>query len=138
MAGKLDLTVANNLGIDQGETYRLFISYALPPSEDEPQVPIDITGCSARMQVREKYGSPVLVELTTEEGGGIVLVGEEGKINITISDVQTDAMGARAGSTRPRTEAVYDLELVFPSGDVQRVVQGVIEIDPNITREVAP
>lgn len=126
------------LKLDQGETFRLALVYALPgDGPDAFPVPIDITGARAKMQVREKYGSPVLAEATTENGG-ITIEGPDGRIELVLTDVQTDTMGVKVGSTRPRTSALYDLELVLPSGDVKRVIEGMIEINPNITREVAP
>ena len=137
MAAVMDLSVANGLGIDQGETYNLEVAYASPSADpDAPSEPIDLTGCTARMQMREKYGSPVLLEANTENGG-IDIDGPAGVINVLLTDVQTDALGVKEGSTRPRTAALYDLEIVFPSGTVRRVVQGAVEIDPNITRDSA-
>lgn len=120
------------LKVDQGETFRLSLVYALPgPTSDDPVVPIDITDYTARMQIREKYASPVLVEATTENGG-IEIVGEEGRINLVLTDVQTDTLGAKGD--KPRTSALYDLEIVSPGGDVKRVVEGSVTINPNITR----
>lgn len=123
------------LKIDQGETFRLSLVYTGPAVDGvELGEPIDLTNASARMQVREGYGKPVLVEITSDENGGITIGGVTGRIDLLLTEAQTDAMGVKEGSTRPRTEAVYDLELVLPSGDVKRVIQGSIVIDPNITR----
>ena len=122
------------LAVDQGETFRLSLVYAYPgPTPGDPVEPIDITDYTARMQVREKYASPVLAEATTENGG-IEIVGPEGRINLVLTDVQTDAMGVKDGTDKPRTTALYDLEIVSPGGDVKRVVEGAITINPNITR----
>lgn len=123
------------LKLDQGETFRLALVYALPGEtpEDLP-VAVDISGATVKMQVREKYGSPVLAEATTENGG-VVIDGPAGRIELVLTDVQTDVMGVKVGSSRPRTSALYDLELVLPSGDVKRVIEGTIQINPNITRD---
>lgn len=129
MAGVLDLP------IDQGETFRwAFVFATRPEVEGDPWVPVDLTGCTARMQVREKYGSEVLASVTTEDGG-ITLGGADGRVEVFLTDVQTDELGVKEGSTRPRTAASYDIELIFPSGDVKRLIQGAITIDPNITRD---
>ena len=124
------------LAVDQGETFRLSLVYAVPgTTPSDPVVPVDITDYTGRMQIREKYGSPVLAEATTENGG-ISISGPEGRINLVLTDVQTDAMGVKEGSDKPRTAALYDLEIVSPGGDVKRVVEGAITINPNITRNV--
>ena len=58
------------LAVDQGETFRLSLVYAVPgTTPSDPVVPVDITDYTGRMQIREKYGSPVLAEATTENGG---------------------------------------------------------------------
>jgi hypothetical protein len=122
------------LTIDQGETFRLSMIYATPA--DAPvttPVPINLTGAVARMQIREKYGSPVLVEITTENHG-ITIIGLAGQIDLVLTATQTDLLGVKEGSARPRTNAVYDLEVTVLSGDVKRVVEGQITINPNITR----
>ena len=124
------------LTIDQGETFRLTLVYALPgATPSDPPVPIDITGATGRMQVREKYGSPVLAEASSENDG-IAIEGPEGRIHLVLTAVQTDAMGVKEGSTKPRETALYDLEITLPGGDVKRVVEGTIAIRPNITRTV--
>lgn len=127
------------LQITQGETYRRTLLYATPPLDGSAPtaqnvVPIDITGCTARMQVRDKYGAPVLLELSTDASGGLSIpVGADGRILLEMTAAQTDALGAK-GATKARESAVYDLELTYPSGDVARVVQGSVAFDPNITR----
>lgn len=131
MAGVLDLP------IDQGETFRWKLLFATRPLvEGDPWVPVDLTGATGRMQVREKYDSPILVEATTENGG-LTLGGTDGTVEVYLSDAQTDAMGVKEGSSRPRTAAVYDIEIIFPSGDVKRLIQGAVAINPNITRAVS-
>jgi len=125
------------LAIDQGETLRLSVVYATPAVEPETEpTPIDLSGATARMQVREKYGSPVLAEITTENGG-LTINGPTGEIELFLTDVQTDAIGVKDGLASPRLSAVFDLEVTFPSGDVKRVLEGPITIDPNITRASA-
>jgi len=122
------------LTIDQGETLRLSMIYATPAVDPATTpTPIDLSGAVARMQIREKYGSPVLVEITTENHG-VTITGPAGQIDLVLTDVQTDAIGVKEGSTRPRTSAVYDLEITLLSGDVKRVVEGQITINPNVTR----
>jgi len=130
------LAGVQDLPIDQGETFRwAFVFATRPDVEGDPWVPVDLTGCTARMQVREKYGATVLATATTENGG-IVLGGTNGRVEVVLTAEQTDEMGVKEGSSRPREAAAYDIELVFPSGDVKRLIQGAVSINPNITRTV--
>lgn len=119
----------------QGETYRRGFLCAVPGADvDDPNVPMDFSGCSARMQVREKYGTEVLLELTTENGG-IEFTGEPGVLWLYVSAEQTDELGVTADPLKPRKRAKHDLEVVYPNGDVKRIWQGDVSLDPNITRD---
>ena len=70
-AGKL------KLAIEQGATFRKLLTY----KAGTPAVAVNLTGCTARMQIRSAITSPtVLVNLTTENGG-IVLGGTAGNLS---------------------------------------------------------
>lgn len=125
-----------NFNLDQGQTFHWsFIWATAGATSTDPPVPYVVTGCTARMQVRAKYGTDVLVELTTENAG-ITLGPAAGQVQLLLTDEQTDMLGSSEDSLKPRKIVKYDLEIVFPSGDVTRVIQGEITFDPNITREV--
>lgn len=111
----------NNIVIEQGATLQLRFIY-----EDATETPINLTGYTARMQVRRKYASPdILLNFTTENGG----------ITITPLTGTMDVVGA-ATITKdlPTKPCVYDLELVAPNGTVYRLVQGSVSITPEVTR----
>ena len=87
---------------------------------------VDLTGCTARMQVRSEVESPtVLLNLTTENGG-ITLGGLAGTINLFISDADTSAIDWDDG--------VFDIEIAFPNGHVYRMAYGRISVSPEVTR----
>ena len=123
MATKYDLR------IDQGATKRVRLVYRFQDGVDEAGDPIfqphSLTGCTARMQVRKTFNEPILVDLSTENGSIVLEDGAQGQIDITMSAAQTEALELR--------KAIYDLELVFPSGDVARLLQGNVLISPNVT-----
>lgn len=131
------MTTLVNLNLRQGETLRWSPILRQPGTGTDPGPLLDMEGCTARAQFRQKYGSPVLVELTTENGG-LVIGPVAGQLHIAITDEQTDALGATSSPLKPRTNAAWDLELVYPSGDVRRLMQGAVTINPNITRDVEP
>ncbi len=86
--------------------------------------PVDLTGYTARMQVRPSVtSSTVLLELTTTNGG-IVLGGALGTITLSATAVQTAAL-PRGG--------VYDIELVNGSV-VTRFIRGTITLSKEVTR----
>lgn len=85
--------------------------------------PVDLTGATVRMQIRAQIGGEVLLELSTENGG-ITITGL-GTITRTISATET------AGLTW--TEGVYDLEVQYPDGTVQRYLQGAVRVRREVT-----
>jgi len=109
-----------DLLIEQGATFSQVITYK------ESGVAVNLTGYTARMQVRATLESAsTLVELTTANSR-IALGGTAGTITLTISATDTEALTAGRG--------VYDLELVSGSGIVTRLLQGVATISRNVTR----
>lgn len=110
------------LTINQGAT---FID-ALTWSAGEPAVPVDLTGCTGRMQIRLTQASPNIIAELTTENGGIVLGGVAGTIALKIPAVQTERFAW--------TTAVYDLELVFLDETVVRIVEGVVSVSAGVTR----
>ncbi len=117
-AGKL------NLVIEQGATFNPTMTY-----KDAAGVPIDLTGYTARMQIRESIEDVAfLEELTTENTGAsqIILGGVAGTIVLLFNDIETTGMAWESG--------VYDLELITPSGTVERVLVGSVVIDREVTR----
>lgn len=109
------------LEIAQGETLAQTFVW-----QNDAGQPVDLTGYTARMQVRERHESQtVLLELTTANGG-IQLGGASGTITLSMSATQTAALTWRRG--------VYDLELVSPAGVVTRLLEGVATVSPEVTR----
>jgi hypothetical protein len=110
-----------DITIEQGATFSLVITYK------DNDTPVNLTGYTARMQVRSTMESAtVLIELTTGADGRIVLGGSAGTITMTIAATDTAALTAG--------RAVYDLELVSGGGIVTRLIQGVCTISRNVTR----
>jgi len=85
--------------------------------------PVDLSGATARMQIREQVGGAVLLELTTENDG--LAITAPGTITRTLSATQTAALAW--------TEAVYDLEVQYPDGTVQRYLQGAVTVSREVT-----
>lgn len=106
--------------IEQGATYSQLITYK------DNGVAVNLTGYTARMQVRSTLESATTVVELTTANSRIALGGTAGTITLTISATDTAALTAGRG--------VYDLELVSGSGIVTRLLQGVATISRNVTR----
>ena len=116
-----------NLKIEQGATYIGPGSGGNATLKNgSPPVPTDLTACTARMQVRRAVDDPeVLLSLTTENGG-IVLGGTAGTITLGLTAVQTAAIQWTAG--------VYDLEMIYSTGLVRRLLAGTVTVSREVTR----
>lgn len=108
-----------NFIMDQGSTYTVQMVYLDPNGN-----PIDLTGCTAKMQLRLQYGDPTAALTLTTGGGGIVIDGPTGTINITATDEQTLVLEP--------TFYVYDLDIIDGSV-ITRLVQGQVTVRPEVT-----
>lgn len=110
-----------NFTIDQGAQYTTQIIWA-----DSSGNPIDLTGYSAAMQLREQASSPNPSALNlTSSNGGITITPLAGEMDILMTTAQTGALDARF--------YVYDLEIAL-SGVVTRIIQGQITVSAQVTQ----
>lgn len=120
-----------NFTCEQGATFSRLIELEQPDLVADPTgetfVPINITGFTARMQIRRTVDSASpIVTLTTENGGLTVNpTDDENQILITMSDSVTASIS---------TSGVYDLEIESPTGTVSRVLQGAMNLSQEVTR----
>ena len=108
-----------NMVCPQGSTFTKQLTYTID------DVPVNLTGYTARMQVREKHTSASVITSITTENGGISINSVNGKINLYLSSTATAAIVAK--------EYVYDLELVS-SNNVYRLIEGKFIVTPEVTR----
>ena len=111
-------SVKYDIVIEQGATFGLTLTY-----ENPDETPIDLTGMTARMQVRDASDDSLIIELTTENGR-ITLGEATGKITLAITAADTAALD-RGG--------VYDLELVNGT-EVNRIIQGKATLSEEVTK----
>jgi hypothetical protein len=115
------MAVTYDLEIEQGATFSRLFRW-----KDSEGVLVDLTGYTARMQIRRKFSSATAEYSATTENGAIVLGGALGTIQLTISATDTAALTCVSG--------VYDLELVDSEGVVTRFVQGNVTVSREVTR----
>lgn len=111
------------LAIEQGATFRKVLTW----KAGTPAVPVNLTGCTARMQIRKEIANATPYVTLTTENGGIVLGGAAGTIELIITPTATAAITWASG--------VYDLEIVFSPTEVRRLVYGPVTVSPEVTRD---
>lgn len=111
------------LTIYKGSTFVKAIQW----KSGNPAAPVNLTGCTLRMQMRKTAGDTnILDTLTTENGKLEITNASEGKISIKIAAVTSSAYTFDRG--------VYDLEVVFLDGSVYRIIEGAVTTVPEVTR----
>lgn len=88
--------------------------------------PVDLTGFTARMQIRRNIADASAVLDLTTANGGITLGGAAGTIRILATATATAALTISAG--------FYDLELIDGAGAVLRLLQGTVTVSKEVTR----
>lgn len=114
-AGTYDFT------LEQGATFVREIVY-----RDSNNAAINLTGYTARMQVRPYKDSSEILLTATTENGKIAIVGAQGKITITLTPADTNSIAF--------AEGVYDVEIESATGVVTRLLEGTVLFSKQVTR----
>lgn len=119
------MTAANlYITIEQGATFRH--SLALKAGAGASAPALNLTGYSARMQLRADYSAQdVLLELSTANGR-ITITPLTGLLDLLISAADTALLDFN--------KALYDLEVESANGEVTRILQGVVTLSKEVTR----
>lgn len=105
-----------NLYVDQGATYLNTITLT-----DNNGDPLDLTTySSAAAQMRKHYTSSNSVSFTVTMGGA------NGTISLELAANTTANVAAG--------RYVYDVELTAGDGSISRVFEGIVTVNPNVTR----
>ena len=116
------MAVTYNTVIDQGADWYINFTYENPAG-----TPVNITGYTAALQIRTSpLARTYVLSLTT--GAGITITGATGLIAVHATATQTAAI--------TNGKYAYDLEITSPASPaiVTRLVQGTVEISPQVTR----
>jgi hypothetical protein len=126
-----DMAGLINLEIEKGATFSHTFYWKSRSGE-----PIDLTGAAALMQIRAEqdtgsahkasiasYSAPPAAP--TPWFNGIDITALEGKILVTLSSTDTPQIAAG--------EWWYDLKLTLQNGEVHRIIQGRMKVDPAVT-----
>ena len=115
------------LVIKQGATFRKTFVYKAGTTVANA-VPVDLTGWTARSQMRPTYASATVWAEWTTANGGLTLQAEG---NLGQIDMFSDA---QLTQNMPAASGVWDLELVSPTGEVLRIIEGDSQVTPEVTR----
>jgi len=118
-----------DLLIDAGANFERSFEWA-----DVQGDPINLTGFTVRMQIRQYYTSQsAALDSSTGVGAGCVTIPTplNGRVELNLSPVMTEWLSTTIAK---ESRGVYDIELVSVAGKVSRLVQGDVSVTPNVTR----
>lgn len=120
---------------EQGAVFAYDLPVNLDDGDDNPNndQPADLTGWTAKMQVRPSLTEPPLIELTTQNGR---LLLNEGKVKLRLNPPETASLNPKfmLSSFPLQSQGIYDLFLTSPGGTVIKALYGRFDIIAAITR----
>lgn len=123
-----------NITIEQGADWRLYFVW-----KDVLGEPRNLTGWSARMQIRDNYGAKTPLLDLSSANGSITIGDESGTVSIVVSSELTQSVKVKPidliwQDGKEGVSFVYDLEMIDPEGVVKRLLQGAVFFVPEVTR----
>ncbi len=109
-----------NLEVDQNATFTFTIEY-----KDSSGVAINLTNCSAKMQVRDTKGGSKLAFSLTSPSGGITIDAALGKLTIKMTPTQTNKLFYPKSS--------YDVMLTDSNQNKTKLLEGFITLSRSVT-----
>jgi hypothetical protein len=122
------------LTIEQGSTTDLLLEW-----KDSNGEPVDLTGYSARMQIRPSVDSSTtylsITDTLSNDGTGLNLTPESASVVLPKTSGSIGLfISAASSSNLSFTEGVYDIELQSNSGIVTRLLEGLVKLSKEVTR----
>lgn len=114
------MSAQKNFQVDQNTTFRFVVEY-----KDSQDNPIDLTGSSAKMQVRDGGAASKLAATLTSPTGGISIDPLIGKITVTMTPAQTNKLFY--------PKSAYDLILVDSNSNRIKIIEGFLTLNKTVT-----
>jgi hypothetical protein len=108
------MTTRVDLTLDQGATFEVTIE--LSDADDQP---LDVSLAEAEASMRKHYTSTNSVVFTCELG--------ESELTISLTPEQTAALSPG--------RYVYDVKLIYTEEEIDRIIEGLITVTPQVTRD---
>ena len=109
-----------NFDVDQNATFSFVVEY-----KDDNGNAIDLTGASAKMQIRDVKGGTKLAVTLTSPSGGIVINGPLGKLTVTLTPTQTNKLFY--------PKSVYDIMVVDSNANKIKLLEGFMTLNRSVT-----
>lgn len=121
----------HNITIWQGGTFGLTVVV-----KDANNAVRDLTGHTARMQIRSSYSSSSVAESLTTSNGEITVNATAGSLTLTLTAARTAniTVDLNSSSKPPKSMYVYDLELLDSSNAVTKLLWGDVTVYGEVTR----
>jgi hypothetical protein len=109
-----------NFEVDQNATFSFIVEY-----KDDNGLPIDLTGSTAKMQVRDTKGGTKLAFSLTSPSGGITITPLLGKLTIKMTPTQTNKLFYPKSS--------YDIMLTDSNANKIKLLEGFMTLSRSVT-----
>jgi hypothetical protein len=109
-----------NFEVDQNATFSFIVEY-----KDNNGLPIDLTGSSAKLQVRDTKGGSKLAFSLTSPAGGITIDPTNGKLTVKMTPTQTNKLFYPKSS--------YDLMVSDSNGNKIKLIEGFLTLSRSVT-----
>ena len=116
-----------DITIYQGATLELR-KYLCVKQSDGTLVPVDLSGCQGRSEIRENYKATEILGSFRTDNGTMTLNAAPGEIFLMMPPEDTALLPIL------RKPGVWDVEIIWPDDKVTRVLSGAVTIDPEVTR----
>jgi hypothetical protein len=109
-----------NFEVDQNATFSFILQY-----KDDDGNAIDLTGASAKMQIRDSKNSTKLAVTLTSPSGGITINGPTGTVSIKMTPTQTNKLFYPKSS--------YDLMIIDSNSNKTKLLEGFMTLNRSVT-----
>ena len=109
-----------NFEVDQNATFNFILEY-----KDDNGNAIDLSGASAKMQIRDTKGGNKLAVTLTSPSGGITIDGPNGKLNVKLTPTQTNKLFFPKSS--------YDIMVIDSNSNKIKLLEGFMTLNRSVT-----
>lgn len=109
------MAIKANITVDQGATYSTSLNLT-----DDNGNPLDLTTYTAAAQMRKHYTSSNAINFVVSTSGN--------------TGILTLALSANTTANIASGRYMYDVELTDSDNTISRIVEGIVTVNPNITR----
>jgi hypothetical protein len=104
-----------NIAVYHGDTYRWqFVLW----QDQAKTLPADLTGVIPKAEVRTVSGGPILTTMD---------------VTVQMPNILLGVLTSAKTTLLPKTGGTWDLQLTYPSGDVQTILAGAVSVTMDVT-----